>query len=371
MLINFKVSYFKSFEDNFELNLKAGSYSYNSKNIKNGYVNNAMIYGDNGIGKSNLGIAIFDIISNLTDNEKGKEYYINYKNLYNKDKIAMFEYTFKFGESIVEYVYTKLDHDTIIYEMMTINEDIVIMYSRNDDLPVVLELEGTENLNMQGFKESKLSIVKYIMNNSLLVKNERSNAFISLNKFAKGMLFFRSLERDKYIGLDTGNRKIEDEIVKANLVKDLETFLNECHVECKLSSTTGENGDNKIVMDFNGELYNIYSVASSGTISLILLFYWIHKLKELDGKFMFIDEFDAFYNYKVSKAVVRLIQDSEIQSILTTHNLSIMTNDLSRPDCYFIMNKKSIKPMTMLTNKELRQVHNLEKLYKGGTFNLY
>ena len=55
--------------------------------------------------------------------------------------------------------------------------------------------------------------------------------------------------------------------------------------------------------------------------------------------------------------------------ILTTHNTSIMSNEILRPDCYFIMKNDSIKPLSKTTMKELREAHNLEKMYKAGVFN--
>ena len=53
---------------------------------------------------------------------------------------------------------------------------------------------------------------------------------------------------------------------------------------------------------------------------------------------------------------------------MTTHNTSIMTNDLLRPDCYFLMNGKGIKSLANCTPKELREAHNIEKMYKAGAF---
>jgi len=49
--------------------------------------------------------------------------------------------------------------------------------------------------------------------------------------------------------------------------------------------------------------------------------------------------------------------------------LKDVISDLLRPDCYFIMGKDSIKPITELTDRELREGHNLEKMYKSGLFN--
>ena len=63
MLVKFSVSNFKSFRENFEIDFtKVYNYDFNTECIKNNCINNAIVYGRNGVGKSNLGFAIFDII---------------------------------------------------------------------------------------------------------------------------------------------------------------------------------------------------------------------------------------------------------------------------------------------------------------------
>lgn len=42
---------------------------------------------------------------------------------------------------------------------------------------------------------------------------------------------------------------------------------------------------------------------------------------------------------------------------------------IGRPDCYFLLKDNSIKAISELTEKELRQAHNLQKMYKAGAFN--
>ena len=58
-----------------------------------------------------------------------------------------------------------------------------------------------------------------------------------------------------------------------------------------------------------------------------------------------------------------------LQIFTTTHNTYLMSNDLLRPDCYFILKNNKIKAISDLTEKELRQAHNLQKMYKAGAFN--
>lgn len=85
---------------------------------------------------------------------------------------------------------------------------------------------------------------------------------------------------------------------------------------------------------------------------------------------VFIDEFDAFYHHELSRLIINRLKDSGIQFIVTTHNTSIMSNDLMRPDCYFLMNKKRILPLSKCTDRELREAHNIEKIYKANGFNI-
>ena len=88
------------------------------------------------------------------------------------------------------------------------------------------------------------------------------------------------------------------------------------------------------------------------------------------ASFVFIDEFDAFYHFEFSESVQkRLGKISGVQIFTTTHNTDLMSNDLLRPDCYFLLKDNKIKAISDLTEKELRQAHNLQKMYKAGAFN--
>ena len=88
------------------------------------------------------------------------------------------------------------------------------------------------------------------------------------------------------------------------------------------------------------------------------------------ASFVFIDEFDAFYHFELSESVQRhLNQIAGVQIFTTTHNTDLMSNDLLRPDSYFLLANNSIKAISQLTEKELRQAHNLQKMYKAGAFN--
>ena len=87
MLKRFEVENFKGFKDRIVFDLTAREYSFNPLLVDRGIVNKAIIYGKNGIGKSSLGIALFDIVSHLTDKEKMPSMYLsNYINLESNTK---------------------------------------------------------------------------------------------------------------------------------------------------------------------------------------------------------------------------------------------------------------------------------------------
>ena len=111
-----------------------------------------------------------------------------------------------------------------------------------------------------------------------------------------------------------------------------------------------------------------HTIASTGTNALQLLYFWLKRMDETS--FVFIDEFDAFYHFRLSRAVCRRLFELDCQVFLTSHNTMLMTNDLLRPDCNFILNHNEIRALHDCTEKELRQANNIEKLYRGGTFDI-
>ncbi len=99
MLKKFSVENFKGFKDKITFNMGSPSnYSFNSEMIENGCVTKGIIYGINSCGKSNLGLAIFDMITHLTEKQKLLQSYDFYLNMSGRKSFAEFEYTFMFDE---------------------------------------------------------------------------------------------------------------------------------------------------------------------------------------------------------------------------------------------------------------------------------
>ncbi len=368
MLKKFSVSNFKGFEKKISFDLTSSKgYTFNPGCIKNGIVNNSMIYGHNGCGKSNLGLAIFDIIGHLTDKHKDITRYQNYLNASSSDELASFTYEFLFDGIELCYCYKKSDYKTLISEVLLIAGNEVISFDRtNGNTTFTVKLKGAETLNPE-ISDASLSVLKYIKNNTVLEQNDVNKAFHSFYHFVEQMLFFRSLEDRMYLGLDVDTKVLTTEIINQGKVEEFEDFLNEAHVKCKLAVIDTIGGKN-IAFDFGKKKVLLSEAMSTGTSSMMLFFYWYILISTSKVSFVFIDEFDAFYHFELSKLIIKKLMQSGVQFVVTTHNTSLMSNDLMRPDCYYLMGNNKIKPLSCCTDKELRLVHNIEKIYKGGGF---
>ena len=151
-----------------------------------------------------------------------------------------------------------------------------------------------------------------------------------------------------------------------NGIQDLEDFLREVNLPFHL--VVKDKGEGKKVYCRVGEKEVAFApLMSSGTKSLVFLFLWYLQRENIS--FIFIDEFDAFYHTDLSVAVIRkLMEEKNTQVVFTSHNTDIITNELLRPDCYFILDDNRIQPFCSLTDKALREAHNLQKMYKAGAF---
>ena len=75
------------------------------------------------------------------------------------------------------------------------------------------------------------------------------------------------------------------------------------------------------------------------------------------------------YHFELSEKIVKLLEEKfDCQVVLTTHNTNLLSNSIMRPDCFLILHDGKLTPICDATTRELRQGHNLEKLYMSGEF---
>lgn len=372
MLAKFSVQNFKSFNRELTLDLtQTKRYEFNENAVKNNIVNHALIYGPNGVGKSNLAFAIFDIIQNLTDKQTRPGLYQNYLNAESQEESARFQYNFEFGQDKLEYVYTKRSYEDILTEQLSVNGNTVIESSKtaSGKPSINIKLKGAENLRTD-LSRSSISTLKYIKNNTVLEDDSTNRVIVQFFHFVDSMLHFRSLDDRFYQGFEVGTKDIFEDIIKnKQQVAEFQTFLHRAGIDCELDLMFYKGRDS-LAFRFGENLLDFWENCSTGTRALALFYFWLQRMKRTGSSpsFLFVDEFDAYYHRAVSELIVRELLQLDVQTILTTHNTSLMSNDLLRPDCYFEMASDSVKPFSSLTDKDIRVAHNIEKMYKSGLF---
>lgn len=373
MLKKFTVRNYRQFNEPLEFDLTASNYAFNPECTHNGLVKLALIYGENGTGKSNLGWAIFDLVSHLTNNnfEVYSRYYLNAQS---GKEYADFKFEFIFNtenkDHQVIYEYKKNKSRELVYEAFFINEKKIIEYKINE--PFFSSLAGTEILKKELNSNQNLSVLKYIYTGLNLNEDDVNNSlFIKFMEYVDSILWFRSVLDDKsYMGYRNDVENIVDSIIKNGNLSDFEKFLNDCGLKFKLVKMSNIF-ENDIGVKFEGQNkpLRFMEIASTGARNLALFYYWWQEIQQNKIPLLFIDEFDCSYHFALSEKIIEKLKElPNTQVILTTHNTNLLDTDLVRPDCCFIINGEKIKSLNNLTKKELREAHNLERLYQAGHF---
>lgn len=389
MLKLFEVEGFKNFKDKITFDFSdVRDYKFNTECVSNGLLGKTIVYGKNSVGKTNLGLAIFDIVTHLTSNHVTTNLYKYYKSVGYKSDVQ-FHYLFSFDNDMIDYHYTKSISKSLIYEKIEINGKLLFNYNYVDkcgDLNSLKEYAPTLNLSMRGVD----SILRYFVNNTILPDDHPLHKMID---FISNMLWFAGTDQDSFIGYKAHNEDYYDFIFEGNNLIEFDKLLNDAGVKNGLTSSIDPDGKTRLYFENEDFLNNIddvppiikgdiqikayvakmsynlpfFQTASSGTKALYTFFYWYKTAANVS--LMFIDEFDAYYHYELSETIVKLLEKmGNTQVILTSHNTNLLSNRIMRPDCFFIMTEHGLTSFANATNRELREGHNLEKLYMSGEF---
>lgn len=375
MLRKFKVKNYKNFKETISVDFtNVHDYRYNEYCVKNDLISKMIIYGKNAEGKSNLGSAIFDMINDIQIG-RNSYFYRNdqrlYKNANAKDSdLVEFFYSFKFDDDILNYEYKKKDAYNTVFERLSLNNQLVFSYDlENDEQDFSnLGIINANELNWEEFFEysnddteaTRPTALRYIVYNTV---QKDGSIIYKLSQFIKGIRYTSSLNANMRFHFP-----FDEYFEKQEELDKFENFLNAYGVKCKLVMLDQPDGKKELYFDYAKPLH-FASNLSSGTLALTR--FYIQYLIRSKPTFVFMDEFDAFYHYELSEKMVELLEkEFDCQVVLTSHNTDLLSNSIMRPDCFMILSNGKLTPICEATNRELRQGHNLEKLYKNGEFNV-
>ena len=221
---------------------------------------------------------------------------------------------------------------------------------------------------VEDIDEPKLPFLKWVISNmalkndSILIKLSNYVRRMSIISAGSAMLFRSHRRYDIFFETLENDEKL----------KDLEDFFNSMGIECKLQLKKLPDGQRELYFSHE-KLVPFFETASSGTLALFDLYRRLIP-SAWDPSFVYLDEFDAFYHYEMAENVIRFFKTKypKCQIIMTSHNTNLMTNRLMRPDCLFILSRSgTLTALCNSTERELREGHNLEKMYISGEFEEY
>ncbi len=227
-------------------------------------------------------------------------------------------------------------------------------------------LEADEEL--EDANEARLPFLRWVINNVAL-KND--SVLIQMANYVQGMVRITvgsSLRGFPKIIYDSFHELLEN----PKRLKEFEEFLNAMGIACRLVLRKLPDGQRQLYFAHE-KLIPFFENASSGTMALVTLYRRvISRLRE--ASLVYLDEFDAFYHYEMAENLIRFFKKRypKCQIIMTSHNTNLMTNRLMRPDCLFILSRMgTLTSLCDATPRELREGHNLEKMYISGEFEQY
>ena len=377
MLEKFSVKNFRNFEKEITLDLKASNYDFNKEviNEKSNILKFAMIYGYNGCGKSNFTLALNEILNVVSDNTFKTLFYTNsslenYQNIKQKGKDVEFIYQFNFDNNKIVYHFNKSDSTTFVYEKLTINGETTLLFDRRKSNKFTHNFKGAETLNTE-LSNNNLSAVKYISSNANIDEKDQINqVFIKFINYIEHFIILGSMNFESTSA--SSNFFINQILKRETWLKEYNELLESFEIYRKVIKIKTPDGD-KAYYDFGNERYLSYEEnASNGEKSLLNLFFWLEFCKmSTQPALLCIDEFDAFYHIDLSKYIIKSIKKLEnIQVLLTSHNPNLISNEILRPDAYFVMQNNILKSLNNLTEKEIRFRNNIEKMFKTGAFTI-
>lgn len=341
-----------------------------------------LIYGRNATGKTNLGKAFMDISMLMS----GRTRFISDEVFLNADSIeetAAFSYTFQFEGREVIYNYSRISNQELRKEQLVIEGTEIFkcdFFSGEYEFTNLEYIEAeTANVEryLQSFEvseeteeviETKLPFLRWLVSNvalksdSVLLQLMDYVRRMSMLTVGSALLHFPRRMNDSFYELLENSERL----------RDLEESLNVMGIECRLVLKKLPDGQRELYFAHE-KLIPFFANASSGTLALVTLYRrLVSRVRE--SSLLYLDEFDAFYHYEMAENLVRFFKNKypKCQIIMTSHNTNLMTNRLMRPDCLFILSRMgTLTSLCNATPRELREGHNLEKMYISGEFESY
>lgn len=402
MLIDFSVENFTSIKEKITFSLKSTSGKKLSKNIINNssssfpsLVKNAIVFGANASGKSNLIKSLFFIwemvITSHQFNINTKIPRLPYKfDDKTMEKPSKFDINFIYNNIRYNYGFSCTDNKfTEEYLYQIVNNKRKLIFKRdkmnhfrfgkdsvkqkkyaNQTIPNVLYVSRATQLGNE-----KTKPVFEFFSNSLHI-NSNPN-LPSWRNYTLKRIYDQPEMMGKVVNLlqkfDFGG--ITDITIdrEQSPIKQI-TFTGKDSMPSNIMESIEDTYGIKFIHKINGKLIKLeLTEESSGTIKTFdLLGHILDTLEK--GNILVVDELDSSLHPEVSQFILKLFTSqhnkNNAQLIFTTHNTSFLDSSLLRKDQIYFCEKEPNKATELhsMSDFDIRQDANFEKSYKEGRF---
>lgn len=401
LLSEFKVSSFKVFGPQVEFSMKPRTKNYQSlrENIiesgKKKVIKSTLFYGGNNTGKSSMLEAImdfktlvskgtlegfpFDLLKNFCYEDEDIKFEVSF---IDEDKEITYGVEFNDSKKIGEYLFVDSDlyfsrekNGEVTGTLFKINKKIS---ERIYDLPMDKLILTYVNEYVTNPETDLFQKVKTFFDKIELIKDVSKNQIVSkkILDFATNSLKMKLLNdliSSTELYMDKRELKDEEYVIKNSYYT---RHLSNDSLERLSKIKNGIDGLRMVsyYKDKDGNSLALPSVLfdSIGTNKFIVLAMYIIDAI-LDKKILLIDEIDSSLHYRLTRALVILMNSTanrDSQFIMTSHDVKLLTPYLFRKDQlnFMIRDHESVTIVSLddfkaNTNNDIRSNTNFEKIY--------
>ncbi len=381
MLKAFTLRNYKNFKDEITIDFEnIRDYSFQKDCISDGIITKMLICGRNATGKTNLGKALLDVKDVLYGTFECP-YDPFLLNADSDKKTAFFEYRFQFGDTELCYEYLK-EYRGLAYEKLEINGISIFecdfekgKYNFDHLNDIHAETANTEYYleyvkSCDDIPGSRFPFLKWLFDHMAF---EEHSILLKLADYVDGMIRITADNREfSLLSNEAEEQKFYQLLDKDHNLQVFEKFLNAMGIKCQLKLKRMLNRQRNLYFVYD-RMIPFLENTSSGILMLTELYYRILSNDE-NVSFLYLDGIDSFFHYEAAEKMLLFLKETypKCQIILTSHNTRLLTNKLMRPDCLFILSGKGIlTSFCNATQRELKEEHNLEKMYISGEFEEY
>lgn len=400
MILNIRLKNYRSYKDEIIYTLEASSSKakdfnyYENDDFK--VLKTSLMYGPNASGKSNIVRAFFELKNLIVKKPKVDELLLIYDPFKFDENSATqpIEIDIEFLIDNVKYKYvTKIDQKTILLEYLYYypNKREVVLFERNKYLH---ESSIQKGVLGDKFGKKEISVFKNQLVLSKFGDDEPHEIITEVYRYFNKMFVYNSTSKIHY---EIFSDKVsEDLLANKDLKNKLERLINYADTKIKGLDIikTGNSGESIIgylrkKSDFNirgiHDLYNGEKYVGNTDLSILeesvgtqTLFVLGAKIIEAleNGSVLVVDELDTSLHSFITKMIIMLFQDKEInknnaQLIFTTHDISLLDKDLIRKDQVWITEKNERGETDLYSLQDfesLREDTSFDKWYLSGKF---